>query len=137
MNDVLTAETLMSPSREEKATDASRLSFPLPMVLILIGSIAVTSFGVGAMQYVFTSSDRAAAQADRDAMLKMQSDIRSISERMDSQAKIDDANKRADAAERASQISSYESTKQAVDTLRGTVQLMQLQLAELLKQQKR
>jgi len=131
------AELAMSPPREPKAVDAERLSFPLPMVLAMIACIAATAFAMGAMQYFFQSSDRASAAADRDIVLHMQSDIRSISERMDSQAKIDDANKRADAAERANQVQSYENTKQAVDSMRGVVQLLQLQVAELLKQQKR
>ena len=123
----------MSPP---KAVDAQSLSFPLPMVLAMIACIAATAFAMGAMQYFFQTSDRAATQEAQAAVLKMQSDIRSISERIDSQAKIDDANKRADAAERSSQIQSFESTKQAVDTLRGTVQLMQLQVAELIKQKR-
>jgi hypothetical protein len=122
--------------RQDTSSDASRLTFTLPMVLAMLVCIAGTAFGMGAMQYFFQTSDRAAATATQEAVLKMQSDIRSISERIDSQSKIDEANKRADAAERSSQVQSYESTKQAVDSMRGVVQLLQLQVAELLKQKR-
>ena len=127
----------MSPPRDAKAVEIERLVFTLPMVLALVGAVAVGAFAMGAMQYFWQHSDQAQATEAQQAVLKMQSDIRSISERIDSQAKIDDANKRADAAERATQVQSYESTKQAVDSMRGVVQLLQLQVAELIKQQKR
>ncbi len=119
----------MSPPREERRVNAEQLSFPMPMVLAMLAAIAATAFAVGGMQYLATSSDR-------EARFQMQSDIRSIVQRLDAQSQIDAANKRADAAEADANKQSYESTKQAVDSMRGVVQLMQLQIAELLKQKR-
>ncbi len=116
----------MAPPREERRVNADQLSFPLPMVLAMLTAIALTAFAVGGMQYVFTTNDR-------EARFQMQSDIRSIVQRLDAQAQIDAANKRADAAESDANKQSYESTKAAVDSMRGVVQLLQLQVAELLK----
>jgi hypothetical protein len=133
----LPEERVSMVAPREKAVEVERLVFTLPMVLALAGAIALGAFSMGAMQYFWQHSDREDAAEAQKAVLKMQSDIRSISERIDSQKEINDANKRADTAERASQIQSYESTKQSVDTMRSAVTLLQLQVAELIKQQKR
>ncbi len=60
----------MAPPREDK-TDASRLSFPLPMVFAIVG----TAISVAGAQYV--------AQAG------LRSDVRDILTRMEMQTKVD------------------------------------------------
>lgn len=74
--------------------------------------------------------------SNQEAQYQMQADIRSIREGLASQARVEEAEKRVAAAELKTQMQSFESTKQSVDAMRGIVQLLQLQMAELLKQRK-
>ena len=118
----------MSPPRD-KTISAAALSVPILIVIAMLVSAVTAAISASGVYWMTRLSNQ-------EAQYQMQSDIRSISERLNSQAEIATANKRADTAERDSQIQSYESTKQAVDTLRGAVQLMQLQVGELLKQKR-
>lgn len=119
-------EVTAVPSRGSRASDATSLSVPILVVIAVVVSSFTAAISASGVYWMMRLSNS-------EAQAQMQSDIRSISQRLDSQAAIDAANKRADAAENDSQKQSYESTKQAVDSMRGVVQLLQLQVAELIK----
>lgn len=118
--------TAVPPARGARASDATNLSVPILVVIAVVVSSFTAAISASGVYWMMRLSNS-------EAQAQMQSDIRSISQRLDSQAAIDAANKRADAAENDSQKQSYESTKQAVDSMRGVVQLLQLQVAELIK----
>ena len=115
--------------REGRSTDLSTASIPLIMALAFVVSAVTAAVSASGVYWMLRLSNQ-------ESYSTMQADIRSIREGLASQAEIDKANKRADDAERDSQRQSYESTKQAVDSLRGTVQLLQLQVTELVKQRR-
>lgn len=117
------------PVPDRRSTDATRLSVPILIVIAMLVSGVTASISASAVYWML----RLGAQ---ESQYTMQADIRSIREGLQSQAKIDEADKRAAAAELKAQMQSYESTKQSVDAMRGIVQLLQLQVAELLKQRK-
>ncbi len=123
---------IMSPPRE-KTNDATALTVPILIVIAIVCSCFTGALTAGGVYWSLRLESQTAQSEAKVAQVAMQSDIRSIVERLDSQARVDAANKRADAAEADAQKQSYESTKAAVDSMRGVVQLLQLQVAELLK----
>lgn len=109
--------------------NATQLSVPILIVIAMVVSAftaAISASGVYWMMRLNT----------QESQYQMQSDLRDIKTRMETESKILEANERARAAERQSERQSAESTKQSVDTLRGAVQLMQMQVADLLKQRR-
>lgn len=124
-------ETDVSPPRHGRREDddATKLSVPILIVIAMLVSGVTASISASGVYWMLRMSNR-------EAQYEMQADIRSIREGLSSQARVDEADKRAAAAELKSQMQSYESTKQSVDAMRGIVQLLQLQMAELLKQRK-
>lgn len=117
--------------RDGKSTDVAlpRLSVPILIVIAMMVSGVTAAVSASGVYWMLRLSNQ---QVD----YQMQSDIRSIREGLASQSRIEEADKRADAAELKGLIQSYEGTKQSVDAMRGIVQLLQLQVAELLKQRK-
>jgi len=115
----------MSPERRS----VTHLSVPILIVIAAVVSAVSASITASGVYWMLRLSNQ-------EAQYAMQADIRSIREGLSSQARVDEADKRAAAAELKSQMQSYESTKQSVDAMRGIVQLLQLQMAELLKQRK-
>ena len=95
------AKDTMSPAR--RSTDLAKTSVPLPMVLWLLGAIAITAFAVGGAQYVISGSDRV-------AQAQMQSDIRDIRTRMENQTEVRKLEKELLDAQLASMKSTIEST---------------------------
>lgn len=100
-------EDMVSP--RDQSTDATKLKFPIGTVAAIVG----TAIGVVTAQQL--------SQAG------MKSDIRDILTRMEYQAKINDADKRA-------QDVIYDTMKSDLGSLRAQVQLLQLQYAEINKQ---
>ncbi len=125
-------EDTVSPPRESRSGEVNitRMSVPLLIVIAVVTAAfsgAITASGV---YWAFRLSNQ-------ESQAEMQADIRSIKEGMASREREDAANQRADAAEFKLQLQSFETTKQAVDSMRGVVQLLQIQMADLLKQQRR
>lgn len=102
-------ESVVSPTREGRSTDASRLNLPIGWV----AGIVVFFVGVAGSQAYNTSG--------------MRSDVRDILTRMEMQSRISEADKR-------SQDMIFETTSKTVEQLRAQVQLLQLQYAEISKQ---
>lgn len=102
-------------SREGRSTDASRLTFPVQM---LIGAVVMTATILGAV-YGMTSGIR-------ESQLETASDIRDLRTRIEMAAQVNAADKRA-------QDMIFETTAKTVEQLRAQVQLLQLQYAELSK----
>jgi len=96
----------MSPSREEKAVEASRLSFPLPMVAAIVG----TALTVASANYI--------SQAG------LRSDVRDILTRMEFQSKLDEAEKK-------SRDMQSESTQDAINEMKRRLELVQIQYQQL------
>jgi hypothetical protein len=109
--------------------DASQFSVPILIVIAMVVSSFTAAVSASGVYWMLRMSNQ-------EAQYQMQADIRSIREGMAAQVKIDEANQRVSAAERAMESQSNETTKQAVDSLRGVVQLLQLQVSELVKQRK-
>lgn len=103
----------MSQPREGRATDASRLMFPLPIVAAIVGT-AITVVGG---QYI-------ANAGIRDQQREIQSDIRDMKTRMEMQTQIDMA--RNDA-----RLSDMKSQSDSIGELRRLTQLLQLQYQSL------
>ena len=128
-------EDTVSPPRENRdgpgrrSNDVTQMSVSVLVVIAMAVSSFTAAISASGVYWMLRLSNQ-------EAQSQMQSDIRSIVERMESQRQINEADKRADAAERDSQKRSDDSTKQAVDSLRGVVQLLQLQMADLLKQRR-
>lgn len=122
-------EDTVSPPREHRSSDASRLSVPILIVIAMLVSSVTAAMSASAVYWMLRLGQS-------EAQSTIEADIRSIREGLAAQERIDAADKRAAAAELNSQIQSFESTKQSVDAMRGIVQLLQLQMAELLKQRK-
>lgn len=118
--------TAVPPARRAQDIAVSNLSVPFLIVIAVVVSTFTAAISASGVYWLMRLNQS-------EAQSQMQADIRSIREGMAAQRQIDDANKRADAAENDSQKQSYESTKQAVDSMRGVVQLLQLQVAELIK----
>lgn len=109
--------TIVSP--RDTGADASKIRFTLPMVAFLVGSIVSGMVSAGIGGWTFSSGLREAQSA-------MQSDLRDMRTRMEMQEKVATAEKRAETIER-------EAEKQSMDSLRGTVRLLELQMAEFNK----
>lgn len=108
-------EAEVSPTREGRATDASRLTFPVQM---MIGAIVMTVTIVGGIRYYADELDKSiSAQA---------SDLRDIRTRMEMQTQVDIARNEARIAEMKSQ-------NEAINDLRRITQMLQIQYSELSK----
>lgn len=106
----------MTPPREGRATDASRLMFPLPIVAAIVGT-AITVVGG---QYISNAGIR-------DQQREIQSDIRDMKTRMEMQAQID-------VARNDTRLSDMKSQSDSIAELRRLTQLLQMQYAEISKQ---
>ena len=106
-------EDTVSPPREARSTDASKLTFPVQM---MIAAILMTATIIGAV-YGLTGGIR-------ESQAQMQSDIRDMRTRMELQAEIDRARNEARGVEQ-------KATNAAVDDLRRLTQLLQIQYNEL------
>ncbi len=84
VSDAFTAEALMSPSREDKSVDASRLSFNFQTVAIIVSTALLMS----GLQYITGASERNARDEDRKIQAQMQSDIRDMRTRMENQTEV-------------------------------------------------
>lgn len=120
-DDALSAETDVSPPREARSTDASRLTFPVQM---MIGAIVMTAAIVGSF-YAMTTPIREL----RESQLKIESDVRDMRTRMEMQTQIDVARQDARSVEVKAQ-------NEAINELRRLTQLLQLQYAALEKKVK-
>lgn len=107
-------EGVLTP-REGRITDASKLTFPVQMV---IGAIIMT-VSIIASVYGMTNGIR-------ESQLKTESDLRDLRTRMEMQLQVDTARNEARAAELKSQ-------NEAISELRRLTQLLQLQYTELQK----
>lgn len=123
----ISEDTPVPPRVATRWDDASRLSVPILIVIAMVVSSFTAAVSASGVYWMLRMSNQ-------EAQYQMQADIRSIREGMSAQTQIDEANERARAAERASERQSNEATKQAVDSLRGVVQLLQLQVSDLIKQ---
>ena len=72
--DAAVGDAALSPPRDEKTTDASKLTFPLQMVLMIIG-VVVSSY----------MAAWSAQSSQREAMAALASDIRDIRTQLDGQ----------------------------------------------------
>lgn len=116
-NDAPASETHeMTDSRPARATDASKLTFPVQMVIAMI---VMTCSIIGAV-YGMTSGIR-------ESQFKTESNMRDMQTRMEMQQRVNEADARA-------QTVVFENMKQTVEQLRAQVQLLQLQYAEINKQ---
>lgn len=113
--DAPATEISVAETRDRRSTDASRLTFPLQM---LIGAILMTSAIIGAV-YGMTSGIR-------ESQLKTESDLRDMRTRMELQVEIDRARNEARALEIKTQ-------NDAIGDLRRMTQLLQIQYSELKK----
>lgn len=111
-------EAVVTPPREGRATDASRLMFPWPIVAAIVG----TAVAVVGGQYASNASIR-------DQQQSISSDIRDMRTRMEMQTQIDIARNEARTAELASQ-------NEAINELKRLTQLLQLQYSTLEKKVK-
>lgn len=112
-----TRETAVSPT---KTTDVSHISLTVPMAIAMAVTIASLVGGFWAVM------DRKSAEIEKVANVTA-SDVRDIKTTITLQAKVDEANDRADAIVQ-------DSMKQSVDELRRQVTLLQIQYQELSKQ---
>lgn len=108
-------ETSVSQPREGRVTDASRLTFPLQLVVVIVGGILSAAI-----------SGWAFSSGIRESQLEMQSDIRDMRTRLEMQAQIDIARNDARGAEMKSQ-------NDAITDLRRLTQLLQIQYNEIKK----
>ena len=116
-NDAPASETPeMTDSRPARATDASKLTFPVQMVIAMI---VMTCSIIGAV-YGMTSGIR-------ESQFKTESNMRDMQTRMEMQQRVNEADARA-------QTVVFDNMKQTVEQLRAQVQLLQLQYAEINKQ---
>lgn len=106
----------MSEPRTARSTDASRLTFPVQMVIAMI---VMTVSIIGAV-YGMTNGIR-------DSQFKTELTMRELQTRMDMQQRVNDAETKAQGV-------IFENMKSTVEQLRAQVQLLQLQYAELNKQ---
>ncbi len=106
MNAADTLDLPMSPPREERRVNAERLSFPLPMVVAIVGTALAVSGG----EYVANAS--------------MRSDVRDISTRIELQSKLKDER---DENFRAAMTALSDQVKE----LRGESKLLQLQYQQI------
>lgn len=118
---------MAAPRQPTRWDDASRLSVPILIVIAAVVSSFTAAVSASGVYWMLRMSNQ-------EAQYQMQADIRSIREGMAAQAQINEANQRTVAAERANERQSSDTTKQAVDSLRGVVQLLQLQVSDLVKQ---
>jgi hypothetical protein len=112
----LAIEEPVTPPREARSTDASRLTFPTQM---MIGCIVMTAAIIGSV-YGLTGGIR-------ESQLRTESDMRDLRTRMEYQQRVNEADARA-------QTVVFDNMKTTVEQLRSQVQLLQLQYAELNKQ---
>lgn len=116
-NDAPASETPeMTDSRPARATDASKLTFPVQMVIAMI---VMTVSIIGAV-YGMTNGMR-------ESQLRAESDMRDLKTRMEYQQRVNEADARA-------QQVVFDNMKQTVEQLRAQVQLLQLQYSEINKQ---
>lgn len=106
----------MTPPRESRVTDASRLMFPWPMMIAIVGT-AITVTGT---QYLGNAGVR-------ETQAAIASDVRDMRTRMEMQAQID-------IARNESRQSEVKSQNEAINELKRLTQLLQLQYAALEKQ---
>ena len=102
--------------REIRATDASRLSFPIQIVIAIVVSAVSASATIWAVQ-ARNSQTQAA----------MSSDIRDILTRMEGQAKLDESTRRL-------QDVQTDQMRQSINDLRMQTQSLQTQYADLSRQ---
>lgn len=123
-------EDALSPPREgRRDDDATKMSVPILIFIAMLVSSVTAAISASGVYWMLRLTSQ-------EAQLQMQADIRSIREGLASKAREDAADQRATAAEIKLQMQSFDSTKEAVNTMRGIVQLMQLQMAELIKQRR-
>src|SRR3990167_5030506 len=79
--DAAVGDAAVSPPRDEKWTDASKLTFPLQMVIMIIGVVVSSYMAAWSAQ----SSQRDAMAAQREAIVALASDIRDIRTQLDGQ----------------------------------------------------
>lgn len=115
--------------RPPRVGDATQLSIPILIVIAMLVSGVTAAISASGVYWMLRLSNQ-------EAQNQMQADIRSIREGLASRERENAEGRRADAAELKLQIQSFENTKQSVDAMRGIVQLLQLQMAELLKQRR-
>lgn len=104
-----------SESVTPRVTDASRLTFPWQMV---VGAIMMTATILGGV-YTMTSGLKESQQ-------QTQSDMRVLKTQFEMRLEVDKANDRADSIER-------DAAKETMRTLRGSVQLLEMQVSEMNK----
>ena len=109
-------EADVPPTREVRSTDASKLSFPIQMVIAIVVSALSASATIWATQRY---NDR----MDSD----MRSDIRNILTQMSNARELEISNRQLQ-SERAT------ATKEAVDDVKRQVQQLQAQYMELSRQ---
>lgn len=106
----------MTDSRPARATDASKLTFPVQMVIAMI---VMTVSIIGAV-YGMTNGVR-------ESQLRSESDMRDLKTRMEYQQRVNEADARA-------QQVVFDNMKTTVEQLRAQVQLLSLQYSEMQKQ---
>lgn len=108
----------VTPPREARSTDASKLTFPVQMT---IGAIVMTATILGGVYGMVNGI--------RESQMKTESDLRDLRTRFEMQGQVDMARNEARAAE-------VEASKSAIDDLRRLTQMLQLQYQEIAKARK-
>jgi hypothetical protein len=99
-----------------RATDASRLSFPLQLVIVIVTGVLSAASGSWATQ---RGNDKAQAQ--------LQSDVRDILTRMEAERRMSEANAKLVEANTLN-------TVKAIESISKRQELQQLQIAEISKE---
>lgn len=108
----------VSPPRESRSTDATKLSFPLQLML---GAIFTTASIIGGIWGVTSG---------------LRSDIRDIRTRMELQAEVDKARNEARTAEAKAFNDRAEMISESMADLRRLTQLLQIQYQEMNKERR-
>lgn len=106
----------VTPPREIRSTDVSKLSFPFQIVIAIAVSAVSASATIWAVQ-----------RNTETAIASMQSDIRDVLTRMEAQTKLDEANRRLADLQ-------TNNMKESIDDLGNRVKLMELQYTQLAKE---
>jgi DNA anti-recombination protein RmuC len=126
-------QTAWPTNREEDApmparrwTDASKLSFPLQLVVTIVAGFLAAAFGVWTAQGNLEKQNTQLQIEMRQITAQLASDVRNILTSMEAEKRVSDANAKLAEANNAT-------LSKTIDEIKKLQQLQQLQIAEIQK----
>jgi uncharacterized protein HemX len=107
-------------------TDASKLSFPLQLVITIVGVALAAAVGVWSTQSQLERSQSELSARIEKTQLQLASDVRNILTQMEADKRVADANAKLSE-------SNLGQMKTAIDAMTRRTELQQMQIAELQK----